>query len=316
MNALITGGAGFIGSHLADALVARGEDVVVLDDFSTGREENLDQIKDGIRIVQGSVLDSVVLDDLVRENDVVVHLAAAVGVRLVVEEPLESFVTNIRGSELVLEAAHHYGRKVLLASTSEVYGKSNDVPFREEADSVYGSSGISRWGYAVSKRVDEVLGYAYHREKGLPVLSVRLFNTVGPRQTGAYGMVIPRLLSQAIAGEPVTVFGDGEQSRCFCHVEDVVQALLGLLDEPDAVGEVFNVGSTEEVTILELAERVIRAAGSASQVRLVPYDEAFPEGFEDMRRRVPDISKIGDLIGWKPTRTLDDIISELVSARS
>jgi nucleoside-diphosphate-sugar epimerase len=315
MRYLVTGGAGFIGSHVVEALVGRGDEISVLDDFSTGGPGNLASVQGSVATVNGSVLDPLVVDQLVSQADIVVHLAAAVGVRKVVEQPLTSFTTNIRGTEVVLEAAHRYRRKVLIASTSEVYGKSADISFREEADSVFGSASISRWGYAVSKRADEVLAFAYHRERDLPVVIVRLFNTVGPRQTGAYGMVLPNFVDQAVAGEALTVHGDGTQSRCFCHVSDVVEALLRLLDEPAAEGEVFNVGSTEEVTIKELAERVIAAAGSSSEIRLVPYDEAFPEGFEDMQRRVPDISKIGAAVGWKPERSLDNIIAELVSAR-
>jgi nucleoside-diphosphate-sugar epimerase len=309
---LVTGGAGFIGSHLGETLVAAGHEVTVLDNLSTGRIGNLDTIGDRIRMVHGSVLDPLLVDELVEEADVVFHLAAAVGVRLVVERALRSFLTNIRGSEVVLEAAHRYRKKVLLASTSEVYGKNNDVPFGEEDDLILGSSAVSRWGYAISKTVDEILAFAYHRERGLPVVIVRLFNTVGPRQTGAYGMVLPRFVSQALAGEPLTVYGDGRQSRCLCHVTDVVEALLQLAEEPEAEGQVFNVGSTEEVTILELADRVIRAADSPSTARLVPYEEAFPRGFEDMRRRVPDISRVRSRIGWEPRHTLDDIIREVV----
>jgi nucleoside-diphosphate-sugar epimerase len=317
MRYLVTGGAGFIGSHLVEALLARGEDVTILDNLSTGRLENIDAVRERVPLRHGSVLDPLLVDELVADCDVVVHLAAAVGVRTVVDHPLRSFLTNIRGSEVVLEAAHRYRRKVLIASTSEVYGKSNDVPFREEADNVYGSAAVSRWGYAVSKRVDEVLAFAYHRERGLPVVIVRLFNTVGPRQTGAYGMVLPSLVDQAVAGEALTVHGDGRQSRCFCHVRDVVEALLRLLDEPAAEGEVFNVGSTEEISIRDVAERIIRTAGSNSELSLVPYEEAFPEGFEDMRRRVPSTEKIREAVGWSPRRSLDDIIVELVEeARS
>jgi len=316
MRYLITGGAGFIGSHLAEVLLERGEDVTILDNLSTGQLANLEGIEDRVSVQHGSVLDPLLVDELVANADIVVHLAAAVGVRLVVDRPLSSFITNIRGSELVLEAAHRYRRKVLLASTSEVYGKSNRVPFNEDDDSVYGSTAISRWGYAVSKRVDEILGFAYHRERDLPVVIVRLFNTVGPRQTGAYGMVIPRFVSQAVAGEPLTVYGDGRQSRCFCHVDDVVRALVGLLDEPAAQGEAFNVGSTEEVAILELAQRVLHRSASKTELKLVPYDQAFPQGFEDMQRRVPDISKIRSLTGWEPRIGLDQIIDELVEGAS
>jgi UDP-glucose 4-epimerase len=312
MRYLVTGGAGFIGSHLSEALVTRGNEVTVLDNLSTGRTDNLADVADRIQLVQGSVMDALLVDELVAKADVVIHLAAAVGVRLVVERPLRSFLTNIRGSEAVLEAAHRYRRKVLLASTSEVYGKGVEVPFREDSDVVLGSPSVSRWGYAISKAVDEILALAYFRERGVPTIIVRLFNTVGPRQTGAYGMVLPRFVSQAVAAEPLTVYGDGKQTRCFCHVADVVEALLRLLEEPRAEGEVFNVGSREETTILDLAGRVIEKADSISTVRLVPYTEAFPKGFEDMRRRMPDISKAGSVIGWQPQRTLDRIIQELV----
>ena len=312
MRYLVTGGAGFIGSHLAEALIRREDEVVVLDDLSTGRAENLTHLDEGVRFVHGSVLDPLVVDELARETDVIVHLAAAVGVRLVVEKPLRSFLTNIRGAEVALEAALRYRRRILLASTSEVYGKNDHTPFHEDDDRVMGSAAVARWGYAVSKAVDEILGFAYHRERGLPVIVARLFNTVGPRQTGAYGMVLPRFVAQAVAGTPITVYGDGRQRRCFCHVSDAVDALLGLLEERQAEGNAFNVGSTEEVEICELAERVINAAASTSKIQLVPYEEAFPEGFEDMRRRVPDVSRIHDLIGWEPKRSLDDIIAELV----
>jgi UDP-glucose 4-epimerase len=314
LHYLVTGGAGFIGSHLADALVARGDRVTAIDNLSTGLLENLDHIKDQIRFVHGSVLDSLLVDELVSDVDVVVHLAAAVGVELIVQRPLRSLLTNIRGSETVLEAAHRYRRKVLLASTSEIYGKNVHGPFREDDDRVLGSNKVSRWAYSTSKAVDEVLAFAYYRERNLPTVVVRLFNTVGPRQTGAYGMVMPRLVAQALAGEPLTVFGDGRQTRCFCHVSDVVNALLALLEKPAAEGDVFNVGSTEEVTILELAESIIRETASSSTIRLVPYENAYEEGFEDMRRRVPDISKIRGMVDWEPRRHLKQIIAEVVSA--
>ena len=310
----MTGGAGFVGSHMVEALVARGDEVTLLDNLSTGRARNVAAVRKHVRFVHGSVLDSLLVDELVAGADVVVHLAAAVGVQLIVDRPLHSFITNIRGSETVLEAAHRYRRKVLLASTSEVYGKNRSGPFHEDDDRVLGSNKISRWAYSTSKAVDEVLAFAYHRERGLPTVVVRLFNTVGPRQTGAYGMVLPRFVEQALAGEPLTVYGDGRQTRCFCHVGDVIEALLALLHEPKAEGDVFNVGSTEEVSILELAEAVIQATGSSSTLRLVPYEEAYEEGFEDMRRRVPDISKIRDLVGWEPRRRLNEIVSEVVSA--
>src|SRR5437588_366760 len=253
---LITGGAGFIGSHLAEAILARGDRVIAIDNLSTGRLQNIDGLggRDGFRFVQGSVLDELIVDELVNESDVVVHLAAAVGVQLIVDQPLRCLTTNIRGSENVIEAAHRYRRKILIASTSEIYGKNSDGPLSEHADRVLGSPAVSRWAYSTAKAVDEVLAYAYHRERGLPSVVVRLFNTVGPRQSPAYGMVIPRLVRQAIAGAPLTVFGDGHQTRCFCHVSDVVDALLELLDHPDAVGEVFNVGyGGEEISMIDLA---------------------------------------------------------------
>lgn len=312
MHYLITGGAGFIGSHLTESLLVRGDRVTVLDNFSTGAMSNLAEVRDQVRLVQGSVLDPLLVDELTEDADVVVHLAAAVGVRLIVEKPLRSFITNIKGTENVLEAAHRYRRKVLIASTSEVYGKSQGAAFREDDDRLIGSNQVSRWGYSTSKSVDEVLAFAYHRERGLPVVIVRLFNTTGPRQTGAYGMVLPRFAQQAVENRSVTVYGDGQQSRCFCHVHDVVRALVDLLDHPLAEGDVFNVGSTEEVTMLELAGRVIAAAGSESAVELVPYDVAYERGFEDMRRRVPDISKIERAIGWRPERELDQIIKEVL----
>jgi len=309
---LITGGAGFIGSHVTEALLTRGDDVTILDNLSTGAAANVAQVRDQVRLVHGSVLDPLLVDELTEDSEVVVHLAAAVGVRLVVEKPLRSFITNIKGTENVLEAAHRYRRKVLIASTSEVYGKSQGAAFHEDDDRLIGSNQVSRWGYSTSKSVDEVLAFAYHRERALPMVIVRLFNTTGPRQTGAYGMVLPRFAQQALSNEPVTVYGDGEQSRCFCHVHDVVRALVDLLDTPSAEGDVFNVGSTEEVTMLELAERVIAAAGSSSEIQLVPYDVAYERGFEDMRRRVPDISKIERTIGWRPERELDQIIKEVL----
>jgi nucleoside-diphosphate-sugar epimerase len=317
MRYLITGGAGFIGSHLADALVARGDDVTILDDLSTGRRENMAQLDGLARFVRGTVLDAPLVDELVADSDVVVHLAAAVGVKLIVDRPLESFLTNIRGTEIALASAHRYGRKILITSTSEVYGKSqNGHAFREDDDRVLGSTRVSRWSYATSKAADEILAFAYHRQRALPTIVVRLFNCVGPRQTGAYGMVLPRLVQQALAGEPLTVHGDGLQTRCFCHVRDVVEALLGLLSTPKAVGEVFNVGAIQEVSILELAERVRRSTGSSSEVRLVPYNDAYGEGYEDMRRRVPDVSKIHGVTGWRPRTTLDQIISEVVASMS
>jgi UDP-glucose 4-epimerase len=313
---LITGGAGFIGSHLADALLESDNSVTVLDNFSTGAQANLEHLSGRMRVVHGSVLDALLVDELVETTDVVVHLAAAVGVRLIVENPLRSFITNIRGSETVLEAAHRYRKKVLLASTSEVYGKGSQAAFEEDGDRVLGSNKVSRWGYSTSKAVDEILAFAYHRERGLPTVVVRLFNTVGPRQSAAYGMVIPRLVEQALAGEPLTVYGDGQQSRCFCHVADVVRALILLLEESTAEGDVFNVGSTEEITILELARMIVEMIGSSSEIRTIPYSEAYEEGFEDMRRRVPSIAKIQGAVGWSPTVPLRDIVKDVIADRA
>ena len=315
MHYLVTGGAGFIGSHVCDALLERDDSVTVLDDLSTGSTNNIEHIRDSIVFRQGSVLDPLLVDELVEQVDVVVHLAAAVGVRLIVDKPLRSFITNIKGSENVLEAAHRWRRKVLLASTSEIYGKNKEGPFKEDDDRVLGDNKISRWGYSTSKAVDEILAFAYHRERGLPTVVARLFNTVGPRQTGAYGMVLPRFVEQALAGLPLTVHSDGQQSRCFCHVRDVVRALLLLLDDPVAEGDVFNVGSQEEITILELAERVIQRTGSSSSVDKIPYDIAFSSGFEDMYRRVPDTTKIRELTGWRAEITLDSILDDVISEK-
>jgi UDP-glucose 4-epimerase len=312
---LITGGAGFIGSHLVEGLLARGDEVSVLDSLSTGRLDNLVTVWDEPRFgfVQGSVLDELAVDEAVRSCEVVVHLAAAVGVKLIVEQPLYSLTTNIKGAISVLEAAHRYRRKVMVASSSEIYGKNNSNTLSERADRVLGSPAVARWAYSTSKAVDEMFAYAYHRERDLPTTVVRLFNTVGPRQSPAYGMVIPRLVRQALAGEPLTVFGDGTQTRCFCHVSDVVAALVGLLDEPRAVGDVFNVGSSEEISIEELAHLIVARTGSPSPIVHLPYDVAFEVGFEDMARRVPDVAKIRSLTGWSAQRTLADILDDVVA---
>ena len=312
---LVTGGAGFIGSHLTDELLRRGHRVTVLDNLATGRLLNLTWAgsQPGFRFVQGSVLDATAVDELVRDSGVVVHLAAAVGVKLIVDHPLRSLTTNIRGSENVLDAAHRYRRPILMASTSEIYGKNPRQPLPETADRVLGSPTVARWAYSTAKAVDEILAWAYHKERDLPTVVVRLFNTVGPRQTGHYGMVIPRLVAQAISGEDLTVYGDGSQTRCFCHVSDVVEALISLLGEPAAVGGVFNVGSHEEISILELARRILERTGSSSAIRLVPYDEAYEEGFEDMSRRVPDTSRIASLIAWKPEHDLDTILDDVIA---
>ena len=312
---LITGGAGFIGSHLVDALVASGHQVVVLDDLSTGRHDNLRQHSGSpdVEFVLGSILNDALVDDVVRRVDVVLHLAAAVGVNLIVERPLESLATNIKGSEIVLEKCHKYGRKVLVTSTSEIYGKNTSDALNEEDDRILGSPLKTRWSYSEAKAIEEVLAHAYWREKGLPTVIVRLFNTVGPRQVGHYGMVVPRLIDQALRGAPLTVFGTGEQTRCFCHVDDVVAALLGLVGSTDAEGQVFNVGSRSEISIDALAARICERVGSSSEIVHIPYDEAYETGFEDMQRRRPDTSKIEKLMGWQPTKDLDAIIDDVAA---
>ena len=312
---LVTGGSGFIGSHLVDALLARGDQVVALDDLSTGRPSNLDaaQGHPNFRFVHGSILDELIVDELVHECNTVIHLAAAVGVKLIVEQPLRSLITNLRGSEIVIGACHRYRRKVLLASTSEIYGKNGHGPLSENSDRILGSPNSARWAYSTAKAVDETLALAYYRERELPAVIVRLFNTVGPRQSAAYGMVIPRFIHQALAGAPLTIFGDGTQRRCFCHVSDVVRALLLLIEHPGAVGEAFNIGSIDEISIGELAERILAQTGSASTLEFIPYGDAYGIGIEDMYRRLPDISKLGSLTGWCPTMSLDEILSETIA---
>jgi UDP-glucose 4-epimerase len=314
MRWLITGGAGFIGSHLAEFLIHKGDEVFVLDDLSTGSARNVAAIRQHERFhfVVDTVTNTNVVAELVDLADNVVHLAAAVGVRLIVESPVRTIELNVHGTEVVLHAAAKKGKRVLLASTSEVYGKSQQIPFREEQDLVLGPSTKGRWSYAASKLIDEFLALAYWKEKKLPTTVVRLFNTVGPRQTGRYGMVIPTFVRQALAGQPLSVFGTGEQSRCFCHVSDVVQALYELCLSDQAVGEVFNVGGEQEITIRALAERVRDLVGSASIVRSVSYDDAYEQGFEDMLRRVPDVSKIRGLTGWSATRSLDDVLRDVI----
>ena len=316
MKALITGGAGFIGSHLADALLTRGDHVTILDDFSTGRSENIAHVNGhpDIQVVAGTILNEPLVDKLVERCDAIFHLAAAVGVELIIKKPLESMMTNIKGSEVVLEMAHRYRKKVLIASTSEIYGKNTNGPLREDTDRILGSPLKTRWSYSTSKAVDEVLAYVYWKDKGVPTVIVRLFNTVGPRQSGAYGMVIPRFVAQALADAPLEVHGDGTQSRCFLHVRDTVAALIKLIEHPGAVGEVFNVGSQEEVTVEELARRVIRITNSRSQITYVPYAEAYEAGYEDMPRRVPDVSKVRALIGFEPTMNLDQVIQSVVES--
>jgi UDP-glucose 4-epimerase len=311
---LITGGAGFIGSHLADALIARGDGVIVLDNLSTGSLGNIAHLLDRPRVsfYEGSILKQDVVKELVSRSDGVVHLAASVGVRLVIERPLESLINNIRGTEIVLEVCAEFGRKVLVASTSEIYGKNGHEPLAEDADRILGSPFKARWSYGTSKAVDEILAYTYWRERGTPSIVVRLFNTVGPRQIGTYGMVVPTFVRQALLGVPITVYGDGEQRRCFCHVQDTVAALLGLLDHPKSFGEVFNVGSEHEVTINELAGLIVEATGSASHVTHIPYDIAYQDGFEDILRRVPNTTKLRTLTGWVPTHSLKQIIADVI----
>jgi UDP-glucose 4-epimerase len=315
LRVLITGGAGFIGSHLADASLQRGDEVFVIDDLSTGTFENIQHLKGQPRFhyTIDSVHNVPVAAELVDQCDVIYHLAAAVGVKLIVESPVRTIETNVRGTEVILELANKKKKKVLIASTSEVYGLSSDVPFREDGNLVMGATTKGRWSYACSKAIDEFLALAYWREKKLPTIIVRLFNTVGPRQTGRYGMVIPTFVKQAVAGRPLTVYGDGKQSRCFGYVGDVVEALIKLMEHPEAVGQVFNIGSSEEVTILEVAQRVKELTHSSSEIIFVPYDEAYEEGFEDMPRRVPDISKVSKLVGFRPQMNLDGILETVVN---
>ncbi len=313
---LVTGGAGFIGSHLADALLARGKRVLVIDDLSTGRMENIWHLSDhpDFEFVHGSITDTTTMDQLTEQADVVVHLAGSVGVKLILEKPVHTIENNVVGTLSVLESALRYGSRVLIASSSEAYGKGPVVPFSEEDDMVLGPSSKGRWSYAASKIVDEFLGLAYHKEYGLPVVLFRLFNTVGPRQTGHYGMVIPRFVGQALKGEPITVYGDGKQSRCFCDVADVIRAVIGLAEHPDAPGSVYNIGSTEEIAIKELAERVKALTGSSSEIVHILYSEAYEEAaFEDMMRRVPDTQRIRALLGWKPEHVLDSILERTIS---
>jgi UDP-glucose 4-epimerase len=314
MNYLVTGGAGFIGSHLAEALLVRGTNVSIIDDLSTGTILNIEHLKSNPRFqyVLDTMMNRAVLTELVDRADVIMHLAAAVGVRLIVESPVRTIETNIKGTELVLELASKKKKKVIIASTSEVYGKASKVPFCEDDDLVMGSTDKGRWSYACSKMIDEFLALAYWKEKRVPTVVVRLFNTVGPRQTGQYGMVVPRFVGQALRGEPITVYGDGSQRRCFTWVGDVVQALIALSEHPDAIGEIFNLGNVEEVTILELAERAKGLTASASPIVFVPYEQAYAAGFEDMPRRVPSIEKARRLIGYRPTLGLDGILKSVI----
>jgi UDP-glucose 4-epimerase len=311
---LITGGAGFIGSHLSDALLDQGHHVLILDNLSTGSFDNIAHLKgrDGFEYFIDTVENEPLLAELIDRSDVVFHFAAAVGVKLIVEQPVYTIETNVHGTEVVLKHANKKKKLVVLASTSEVYGKSNDVPFREDSDLVLGPTPKHRWAYACSKAIDEFLALAYWKERKLPVIIVRFFNTVGPRQTGQYGMVIPNFVRQALAGEPITVFGDGTQSRAFTDVSDVVGALMMLMVEPKAIGQVINIGNTQEVTIGDLAKRVRELTGSQSVIKFIPYEEAYESGFEDMPRRLPDLTKVSRLIGYSTKNTLDDILTHVI----
>lgn len=316
MKVLITGGAGFIGSHLSELLLKEETTrITVMDNLKTGRFSNIAHLTShpNYTLMVGEITDSHLLEPLIAAADHVYHYAAGVGVRRIIEEPVETIETNILGTESVLKLAAKYHKKVLIASSSEVYGKNTNVPFKETDDSVFGSTTKSRWSYACSKAVDEFLSLAYHKEKGLPVVVCRFFNTVGPRQTGRYGMVIPNLVRQAVKNEPLSVYGDGQQSRCFTHVRDSIRCQVGLMRDPRAVGEIFNLGGSQEVTIENLARRIIELSGSESEIRFIPYEEAYEAGFEDMRRRVPDTTKLHDLLGYAPHSDLDEILRDVIA---
>ncbi len=316
MKYLVTGGLGFIGSYLTESLIARGDQVVIIDNLSTGSEKNLIQVKERYRLVQGNILNKSMLNDLVAESDFVVHLAASLGVFNIVRKPLESLITNLKGSGIVIEAADNYKKPILLASTSEVYGKNIKDALSETDDRIIGHPLKSRWSYSEAKAVDESLSYFYYLENKLPIRIVRFFNTVGPRQVGHYGMVVPRFVSAALKNEPLSVYGSGDQIRCFCHVSDAVRALLLVMDSNKAIGEVFNVGNNQQITIMELAKKVIELTGSTSSIEKIAYEKAYPEGFEDMQRRVPDISKIKQVLGWTPEINLDQIIKDIAAFNS
>ena len=316
MKYLVTGGAGFIGSHLAEKLIARGDQAVILDDLSTGTPKNLATLEGKVMFHKGNILDRAIVDRLIAECDYVVHLAAALGVLKIINKPLESLKTNLQGSGIVLEAADKYKKPVLIASTSEIYGKNDKVPLNEEDDRIIGHPLKSRWSYSEAKAVDESFAYFYHLENKLPVRIVRFFNTVGPRQVGHYGMVVPRFISAALANKPLSVYGSGDQIRCFCHVDDAVRALLLVMDSDKAIGQVFNVGNNQQISIMELAKKVIGITRSTSSIEKIAYENAYPEGFEDMQRRVPDISKIKQVLGWTPEINLDQIIKDIATFNS
>jgi len=312
MRYLVTGGSGFIGSHLCETLVKRGDSVSVIDNLSTGSNK-LDY---GIDFIEGSIFDQDLMAKLILNSDYVLHLAAAVGVFNIINKPLESLMTNIKGTEIILELCEKYNKPILITSTSEVYGKNNNVPLNEDSDRVLGSPLLSRWSYSEAKAVDESMAYFYYQEKGLEVRIVRLFNTVGPRQVGHYGMVVPRFINAALKNEPLSVYGSGDQIRCFCHVEDAVRALLLVIDSDKAIGQVFNIGNNQQISIMELAKKVIEVTGSSSEIEQIPYEKAYPAGFEDMQRRVPDISKIKQVLGWEPAINLDQIIKDIAAFNS
>lgn len=316
MRVLITGGAGFIGSHLADAIVARGDEVVALDNFSTGSTANIEHLKNKIQIVDGDIRDADLITKVTAEVDLVLHMAAALGVNTILNSPLESMSTNISGSEVVLNAAARHDRRIIIASTSEIYGKNPKQPLSETDDRVVGPPQVIRWSYSDAKAIEEAMATALHQEKDLRVTTVRLFNTVGPRQTGRYGMVVPRFVHSAVKNEPLVVYGDGQQSRVFCHVADAVEAILALASFEPVIGDVFNVGGEGEISIRDLATKIIKQTGSHSTLEYLPYDKAYPPGFEDMQRRVPDISKVQERIGWKPSRDLEKIIEDVARSIS
>ena len=313
MKYLVTGGAGFIGSHLCERLISRGEQAIILDNYSTSSISNIVGFQKQVKVVEGNILNKSLVDELVAESDYVVHLAAALGVLNIVNKPLDSLRTNLQGTEVILEAANKHNKPILIASTSEIYGKNDKVPLNEEDDRIIGHPLKSRWSYSEAKAVDESLAYFYYLENKLPIRIVRLFNTVGPRQVGHYGMVLPRFVSAALKNESLQVYGTGEQIRCFCHVEDAVRALLQVMDSDKSIGEVFNIGNNQQISILELAKRVIQITDSKSEIIKISYTEAYPDGFEDMQRRVPDISKIRNVLGWSPEIGLDQTIKDIAT---
>ena len=314
MRYLITGGAGFIGSHLSESLLSTGHSVTAVDDLSTGQVSNVEHLttNTSFQLVIESITNATVMDRLVSECDIIVHLAAAVGVELILHSPVHTIETNVMGTEIVLQTARRYRKKTLLASTSEIYGKSDNLPYSEDDDRLMGATTRSRWAYAASKALDEFLALAYNREMNLPVVIMRLFNTVGPKQRGRYGMVVPRFVQQAISDNDLTVYGDGQQSRCFCDVRDVIRAIVGLAESPQAEGQVFNLGSQVEISILELAKKVKEITNSKSNIVLVPYEKATEEGFEDMQRRIPDVTKLQGLLNWNPTISLEQTILDII----